>query len=261
MIIFDCLHQHHNNNNYDTLSTVHGGWLPESRCRLPMSLSPGTTYQSPVWSLNKTSPWHWQQQPTGCRWPSRLRFPGTAGQLASVATARLVLVAHLGWDFLGQNIPPIAPLNGPQHLLSQRLLSTLLSPLLHCYTGQLRGWWPCRPQNSYPHLAAVTPSSLLCHLNGLLGRAACNVNICAVLSTASNILTAWYLLCLCKKVNIAKIKPVLKKGLSISIFWQLLRCEVILQFSRMTLCFFYMSSVWVFSLELQFVQWSVNALD
>ena len=66
---------------------------------------------------------------------------------------------------------------------------------------------------------------------------ACNVNICAVLSTASNILTAWYLLCLCKKVNIAKIKPVMKKGLSISIFWQLLRCEVILQFSRMTLCF------------------------
>ena len=56
MIILDCLHQHHNNNNYDTLSTVHGGWLPESRCRLPMSLSPGTTYQSPVWSLNKTSP-------------------------------------------------------------------------------------------------------------------------------------------------------------------------------------------------------------
>ena len=60
--------------------------------------------------------------------------------------------------------------------------------------------------------------------------------------TASNILTAWYLLCLCKKVNIAKIKPVLKKGLSsISIFWQLLRCEVILQFS----CFaIYIYRVW-----------------
>ena len=102
---------------------------------------------------------------------------------------------------------------------------------LYCYnTGQLRGWWPCRPQNSYPHLTGVTPSSLLCHLNGLLGRGM-YLNICAVLSTATNILTAWYLLCLCKKVNIAKIKPVSKKGLSISIFWQLLRCEVILQFS------------------------------
>ena len=125
-----------NNYNY-AIQTVHGGWVPESRCRLPMSLSPSTRYQSPVWSQNKTSQLtdsSSSQQDVGDlhvfappaardNWPV-LPPPGWCW--------------GWGWDFLARTFHPLHHLMGPSVYY---LSGYYLHYYLYCYnTGQLRGW-------------------------------------------------------------------------------------------------------------------------